>query len=184
MDKHYLIFERHAHSVVFFVRAQNPTEAVWRFISGESRDAVRQADGSVFLDTDLGPRRYAHPLSYIEAMYKTDGEWQIREMPDWCWQEDYSEIFCGESADGAPEVIAECRPVFEVECPGAEAEAFVWYLKKGSLVTFYRRGIYQIEVLMRYVLDWDGKSATVRGWSGDHEHLMSELSLVPRRPGG
>ena len=124
---------------------------------------------------------YPHPLAYIEAIFKTDGEWQIRELPDWTWQDDFGEIFCGESEDGPPAVIAECRVPFAQELPDVEAEAFVWYLKAGTLVTFYQRETYKIKVLKRYVWNWDGTEVTIKEWDGDHEAIITALSLVPPR---
>ena len=178
MDQRYLIFQRDAHSVVYFAQGQTIEEAIWNYISEISSEAKRNADGSL----SEGAVQYSHPLAYIEANEKIYHEWQIRRLPDWAWADRFSEIFCGESIDGPPSVIAECRKHFVKDFPGSRAKAFVWYLEQGTLVTFFRKkGAFAITVLKRYLLDWDGNELTIEEWTGDYEEILQSLSLIPPR---
>ena len=173
-----MIFERGAHSVVYFVQGQTTEEAIWNYISEISSSATRHADGSISEDT----LQYPHPLAYIEAIDKIHHEWQIRDLPDWAWADPFSEIFCGESMDGPPEVIAECRKRLVQDVPGSRAKAFVWYLNQGTLVTFYhKKSPFNITVLKRYLWNWNGTELTVKEWAGDYAEIVDSLSLVPPR---
>lgn len=176
-EKRYLIFEREWHSVVQMIRADTTTQALWDYIAEQNRDAVLQADGSV-IDGDI---HFPHPLAYIEARYKTEGEWQIRELPDWAWEDNFAEVFCGESADGGPSVISDCRKHFAREFPKIRARAFLWYLKNGTLVTFYRRRGTEINLLKRYLWNWDGHQLTVEEWHGSYDEIADALLLLPSR---
>src|SRR5688572_29599328 len=135
MNKRFLIFERGAHSVVHFVQASGATEAITRFIVNQNSRTLLKLDGSV----QEGLHFYPHPLAYIESVYKAQGEWQIRELPEWVWQAEIVEAFCGESEDGPASIIADCRAHFAREFPRRRASAFVWYLRDGALVTFYQK---------------------------------------------
>lgn len=177
MDKHYLIFVRNSHSVVFFVQGRTPTDALWNYIAGEDDQVTLNADGSL----TEGAHDYAHPLAYIEATEKIYHEWQIREVPDWAWSDSFAELFCGESTDGPPSVIADCRRQFVKDIPHSRANAFVWYLKEGALVTFYRKHGPQITVMKRYRWNWDGHRVTVEEWVGDHEQIVQALYLKTYR---
>jgi hypothetical protein len=179
MNETYLIFQRLAHAVIYFVQASSVNEAIWKYISEENDDAVLQADGSV---NEEG-RSYPHPLAYIEANEKIHYEWQIRRLPEWVWQREVVEAFCGESDDGPAMVIADCRKRLRQAFPRSRAKAFVWYLKKGTLVTFYRRqGAFRIKVLKRYLWDWDGKELTVEDWDGGYQEILDGLDLEPFKP--
>jgi hypothetical protein len=164
--------------VINFVRAESLIEALWLYIVNENDSATRLADGSV----KDGSIYYTHPLAYIEAMYKIPQgvcEWQIREMPEWAWNDPYNEIFCGESSDGPTEVIAACRKQLLQEIPYSRAKAFLWYLKGGkTLVSFYRKAKpFQITILKRYLYEWDGKNELIDEWSGTYGELVNLLNI-------
>jgi hypothetical protein len=181
MQETYLIFTRqpHSHSVVFLIRALSVKEAIGHYLRKQVNDSiVLNADGSVH----EGHSHYPHVLSYIEAHEKITGEWQIRQMPEWVWQTQVVEAFCGESEDGPAEVIKECHPHLKQAFPGSRAKAFVWYLNQGVLVTFYRKAdAFQIEILVRYLCQWDGVQTTIEEWRGDYEEVIASLFLEPYR---
>lgn len=179
MNETYLIFARHAHSVIFFVQASSASEAIWRYVSDQSDKVVLQPDDSV---QDEG-RHYPHLLAYIEAIEKMHGEWQIRRLPEWVWQGQVVEAFCGESEDGPAEVIRQCREHFAKAFPGSRAKAFVWYLNQGTLVTFYRKqGAFNIRVLVRYLWDWDGHRLLIEEWTGDYQQIIADMRIEPYKP--
>lgn len=182
MNETYLIFVRNAHSVIYFVQASSINEAIGKYVSSMDDKVVLQADGSVLSGDD----QYPHLLAYIEANEKRYGEWQIRKLPDWVWQTPLVEAFCGESKDGPARDIEECRKHFVEAFPKSRAKAFVWYLKQGTLVTFYRKqGPFNIEVLKRYLIPrryiWDPNShiLTVEEWDGDYQKIVDSFSLEP-----
>lgn len=103
-------------------------------------------------------------------------------MPDWAWTNPFSEIFCGESLDGPPAVIAECRKRLVKDVPGSRAKAFVWYLAQGTLVTFYhKKGAFNITVLKRHLWNWNGREMTVEEWTGSYDEIVNSLNLMPPR---
>ncbi|MGI4788675.1 MAG: hypothetical protein ACRYFS_07470, partial [Janthinobacterium lividum] len=177
-NKRYLIFSRGAHPVVYFVHGQTTGEATWNYIRELSPEMKRNADGSI----SDGAIQYSHPLAYIEATEKIYHEWQIRELPDWTWTDGFSEIFCGESQDGPLSDIEECREHFSEAFPRSRAKAFVWCLKQGHLVTFYRKlRASKIKVLKRYLLNWSGRQMTIEEWIGGYEEIVDALDLLPPR---
>ena len=176
MNKTYLIFVRNAHSVIYFVRAISLSEAMCKYITEQSSKVVLLPDGSL-QDEDI---HYPHPLAPIEANEKVHGEWQIRELPEWVLQGHVVEAFCGESQDGPASVIAECRKHFAEAFPKARAKAFVWYLKQGTLVTFYRRkNPFEVVILKRYLWDWDGNNLAIVEWKGGYEQILESLETMP-----
>jgi hypothetical protein len=177
--KRFMIFLRHAHPVIYFVHAEDTLDAIRTYIQRVEGDAILQSDGSCLEDGV----RYPHPLAYIEATEKTCGEWQIRELPDWAWEDDFTEVFCGESEDGPRMVIDDCRPLFESEFGRRRAKAFLWYLEGlAAVVTFYQRGgPSRIKVLRRYLHRWDGKGLVVEPWEGDYDDIVANLKLLPPR---
>lgn len=182
MNETYLIFDRHVHSVIHFVQATSVSEAIWKYISYQREDAILQADGSIRGEDDY----YPDLLTYIEASGKMHGEWQIRKMPEWVWervrQGQVVEAFCGESQDGPAEVIMQCRKHFTKAYPRSRAKAFVWYLKQGTLVTFYHKKGYNIRVLKRYLWDWNGDRLKIEDWTGGNEQILESLLLEPYKP--
>lgn len=177
MNRHFLIFERGAHSVVHFVRAATITEAIRSYLAEQNSEIVFQSDGSLL----EGKTRYEHLLAYVEAHYKVYDEWQIRELPEWAWLDAVAEVFCGESADGPLSIIDDCRPRFESRFPGVRARAFLWYLREGTLVTFYRKRANRLTILQRYLWNWDGHTLTVEEWHGGYEEITKALFLFPPR---
>ena len=174
-NKLFLIFDKGAHSVVYFVRAKSLREAILQFLLNQNHELKLEADGAL----REGAASYPHPLAYVERWYKIYGEWQIRELPEWTLQQPVSEVFCGESEDGPPEIIAICRRELQKRFPRSRAPAFVWYFRQGTLVTFYRKGKSgQIEILQRYLWNWNGRAETVEVWNGDYEQLLTELNVT------
>lgn len=168
---HYLIFDRYAHSVVTFVRAEGVAEAMVSYIAND--------DPSF----NSGDDPTEHPLAYIESVYKTTREWQIRALPEWAWQDAFVEAFCGEEVAGGPsEVIDDCRTVFARDFPRRRARAFVWYLRSGILVTFYQKGRRsRIDVLRRYLWSLEGDGHVIQAWNGDYDEIIDALRLEPPR---
>ena len=167
------------HSVVYFILAENVTQAMARFLVNQNDFLTQLANGYLLEGLDL----VRHPLAYVKANYKIHGEWQIRELPEWTLQHQVAEVFCGESSDGPAEIIAICRTELKKIFPRSRPRAFVWYLKQGTLVTFYRRGKpFQIEVVKRYLWNWHGHDETLEEWAGDYEQITADLAVEPIRP--
>jgi len=178
MNKRYLIFVGESHSVIYFVQAPTVVEAIKTYIEGLGGRVAVNDNGTV----QDGDDSYPHPLAYIEATAKTHGEWQIREMPDWVWQGQIVEAFCGESKFGVESVVAECRERFMSAFPRARAKAFVWYFREGTLVTFYWKRAMQMTVIQRYLWNWDGNKKTLEEWTGDYAEIIDGLLLETYKP--
>jgi hypothetical protein len=175
MNKTYLIFDRGHHSVIYLLQAESLRAAISKYIS-EYCSTTTNEDGSLLEDGIF----YPHVLAYIEAFYKVCGEWQIRELPEWVFQGHLVEAFCGESPDGPESLISDCRKRFSEEFPDSLAEAFVWYLKQGTLVTFYQKvQASEITILKRYLWNWSGRTLSVEDWDGDYDQILDSLNIVP-----
>jgi hypothetical protein len=187
MKKQFLIFSRSGdgHSVVELVRARSPLEAIQRLMKEQKDHLIFCQDGSVVMPYGRRKIHYPHPLAYIEANEKVHGEWQIREVPEWVWSSDYEEAFCGEDASDIEWCLKFCRPVLRQELPRSRAPGFVWYLRDGALVTFYRRTrSFEIEVLRRYLIAKSARrgmkanGTLVSRWTGGYPELLDQLYLV------
>jgi hypothetical protein len=178
--RHYTIFRggRGAHSVLFLLRAATPADAILHFLGDEDAPLRLEDDESLTLTRGKTSIRYEHPLAYVEAVYKTEGEWQIREVRDEeAWESACEEVFCCENAGDVEGYVERCLPVFRRTHPRSRALAFVWYLRAGPLVTFYRKkGTHQISVLQRYLLD-AARGHEIVPWTGGYEELMDQLWL-------
>jgi hypothetical protein len=123
VKKHYSIFmgPRGGHAATFFVRAPTPLAAIQRFMEEEDGTLTFSPDGSVLAPYGRKPIHYPHPLAYIEACHKTEGEWSIDELPDWVWEADYQEVFCGENSSDIEDYLDRCRSVLRQEVPRSPA---------------------------------------------------------------
>jgi hypothetical protein len=186
MKKHYLIFSRpgEGHSVVHLVRAHTPLEAIQQLMREDDDTLVFASDGSIVMPYGRKRIYYPHPLAYIEANEKVWGEWQIRELPEHVWGADYEEIFCGENSDDIEWYLDYCRPVLRREFPRSRAPGFVWYLRHGVLVTFYRRSRpFEIQELGRYLIPkivrrGMREGSHVSAWTGGYSDLLDQLLLL------
>lgn len=176
MEEMYLIFERREDICVSFIRAASLTDAVRAYLDTRTKQGVVTGpDGSIIIDR----QSYAHPLAFIEAGFKTDGEWQIRQLPKEACTATVTE-FWGDDTRYPAEMIDACRPYFRKAFPRSRAKAFAWYLEQGTLVTFYHKPKpYTIIVLARYLWSWASGSLTIEEWHGDYQALADSLSLKP-----
>jgi hypothetical protein len=194
--RHFIVFSggHGGHSVIHFVAAPDLLTAVKHFIlwsdggTAQSPDdpgntamstnwTTIHPDNSVECVTDA-PKTiiYPHPLAFIEAMYKPHEEWQIRELPDRVWTDPVAEVFCGENAGDVEVYIDECRPLLRNQYPRSRAKAFIWYVKDGVIVTFFKRaGWYQIDVLARYLIPFGSPPGNAQPWSGTYDELLDML---------
>ncbi|MCW3096202.1 MAG: hypothetical protein JWL77_1820 [Chthonomonadaceae bacterium] len=173
-QQRYLIFSHvTVHAVVHIVEAPNLTDALWHYIwMVHNPDIVRRPDGSLEDDGLV----YEHPLEFIEANEKRYGEWQMRLLLEPTPEEPVTEAFCGDDEDNVEYVVAECRRKFGTK----RTKAFVWYVREGTLVTFYRKSKpYRIKVLKRYLCNYEGGPRNIRVWKGDYTDLMDALYLLP-----
>jgi hypothetical protein len=181
---HYLVFlkGREDHSVGYSVREETPDAAIRRFLAEQDEQLAFHPDGSLSFPYEGSAIRYPHPLACIEALYKTSGEWQLRELPKAALTSEYQELFVGEHPHDVERLVKECRPAFREQFPHARASAFVWYLQTGALVTFYRRNRrkrpFAIQVLQRYLINWPD-FPQFASWDGDYAQLLEQLWLKP-----
>jgi hypothetical protein len=165
------------HSVVFLLTALTPLDALFQYLRYEDSQLTFNDDGTV--DDRHERIHYEHPLAYIEEAYRSYGEWQLREFPERAFSEPCAEIACGERPADIEGYVEQCRPLFRKSHPRSRARAFVWYLRSGPLVTFYRKkGRYRVEVLARYLLDLEQRRGFIP-WTGTHPEIFDQLWLGP-----
>ena len=193
ITNHYIVFEKSVQSVVHIVQGETLAAAVWNYIIRDQTEAALQPDGSVF----AWGVNYPHPLAYIERWHKTEGEWQIRDLPDWAWSDASAQVFTDKGPDDVAQALESCLDKFLKRFPKADAQWFVWPLKTGVLVTFYQTKHLELKIMRRYLWQWNGKRETIVEWKGDFAQLAEELdtqtvrmslgagaSLVSLSPGG
>ncbi|BDI31662.1 hypothetical protein CCAX7_37130 [Capsulimonas corticalis] len=171
MTNHYLIFEKSAHAVIHIIQGGTLTEALWNYIVRDQTEATLQEDGSVFAWGTL----YPHPLSYIERWHKIEGDWQIRDLPDWAWSDPSAQVFADKGPYNTALATESCLAKFRKRFPKADAQFFVWPLKTGVLVTFYQQKHLELKIMKRYLWVWDGKREKISEWKGDEAQLAEEL---------
>ena len=192
--KHFIIFQRtDGHCATWLVRASSLAEAMTKYHIQESGTAELLADGAIRTQ-GCGSTLlvYSHPLECIESEFKSaDGldsrSWEIRELQEQHWQEDFAEVFCSADPYAIENYIRLCRPEFHKAFPQSRARAFVWYLKSGPLVTFHRRKKKQcrwpIEVLGRYHLPWK-TWPQVNEWHGTYDAILEQMDTAYPLPQG
>ena len=151
-------------------------------------EVTAEGEGETFITSDGygGKIVYTHPLECIEAEEKIwhGGEgWnggEIKELTDAHWDASYLEVFCSENPFDVESYIQICQPLLRAHYPRSRARGFVWYLKDGPLVTFYRRKNrarrWPIEILVRYLLPWkDWPQA--QEWTGSLDDILEQLKV-------
>ncbi|MCW3059016.1 MAG: hypothetical protein JWQ02_837 [Capsulimonas sp.] len=181
MTNHYIVFEKTVHSVVHIVQGDTLAAAIWNYIIRDQTEAALQPDGAVF----AWGVTYPHPLAYIERWHKCEGDWQIRELPDWAWSDPSAQIFNDKGPDDVTQALESCLEKFVKRSPKADAQWFVWPLTTGVLVTFYQTKHLELKILRRYLWTWNGKREKIVEWKGDYAQLAEELDTqtVHMRPG-
>lgn len=180
---HYFIFEapQDGHTVVTMLQAASRYEALQRYFEEEYlRSQIRlNEDGTITDSTTRRPDTYPHLLAFIEATGKVLGEWQMRRLPASSWETPFRPVFCGERRPDVENYFDLCRPIFQKEFPRSRAQAFLWYLTDGLLVTFYRRprrSGQPLQILKRYMIPNETYPQAFP-WEGSYEELLDHLRL-------
>ena len=200
--EHFIIFERSfGHCVTYLVQAISLKEASIKFAVREFRCKV-QEDGTIIFNQ----HRYSHPLELIEAEYKwharydelqwdkkqnkllNGSSWEIRGLPAAAWESEAAEVFCSADTFSIGSYIELCRLALRKRLPHSRARAFVWYLKDGPLVTFYR-GKFDtgpIEIVGRYLIPWQRQhypnpytitEDMVQEWHGSFDDVLDQMHI-------
>ena len=110
-------------------------------------------------------------------MHKSCGEWMITAADPALLERDYTEgLVVGERTADIEGYVASALRALRKDCPRIRPQAFVWYLRSGPLVTFYRRRKCGITVVARYVLR-EGSLDQFDRWTGSEEELVDQLWL-------
>jgi hypothetical protein len=185
--KHFIMFQRTGgHCTTWLVRAPTLRDAMQQYVLAQGAQAELLKDGSLSVDDGYGGKIvYAHPLACIEAEEKTWAGWEVRELQEEHWQAGFAEVFCSENPHDLKEHIQHCLPLLRQRYPRSRARAFVWYLRDGPLVTFYRRAYQRrrrrIEILVRYHIPWTEWPRAYE-WEGTHDTILEQMvtnSLLP-----
>lgn len=194
MKKHFAVFSA---GRLTLIQGGTVVDAMQRFIANEHPDVTQCADGSVLDQIGRRRIRYAHPVAFLEARYKTcvgyeNGGWELRELPEWVWEADYvDEVVVLPDVRVVEQRVSQCRQVLRRELPRSRARAFVWHLRDGPLVTFYRRvGPWEIDVVRRYLVNQDLErqgELFISPWVGGYDEIAANLWLTwlpAERPAG
>jgi hypothetical protein len=183
--RHFIIFRRtDGHCGTWLVRSACLRNALTKYAI-EEYAAVERDSNLLVSDGYGGEVVYSHPLACIEAQAKTwsggagwNG-WEIRELFPQHFEAEFAEVFCSENPAEIEDYIALCRPLLRKSYPRSRARAFVWYLKDGPLVTFYRfpRQRYRdpLEILGRYHLRW--QEWQPQKWEGTYDDILEQMAM-------
>jgi len=183
---HYIIFRRtDNHCATWLVRAPSLRDAMLQYTVSWAGSAKLRDDGRLAVnDGEGGQVIFEHPLACIEAGEKiwNGGKgwngWEIRQLQPQHWEAAFAEVFCSENPYDVEEHIECCRPLLRQSYPRSRARAFLWYLKDGPLVTFYRpvrRGRrWPIKVLGRYLLPWK-EWPQAQEWTGTYDDILEQM---------
>jgi len=176
------------HKYGGLVCADNPTEAIQRFIvEQEDKEWLEfHEDGSLtwYVPFEKRTITYPHVVAYLESHWRVGGEWHLWEFPPEPTTEPYiADWFCTHHEDEVATAIRYSRPELRRDFPGRKPRAFVWYLRCGTLVTFYYynrfKTPFQIHVLARYLLTRPTEDVEVRRWRGTYQDIMDQFRLRP-----
>ena len=185
--RYFVIFERsYDHCVMRLERAPSLREALATY-SLRRQGAELLEDGSIQMGdsyTNNGKMIFSHPLECIESMEKADhwngNSWEIQELWDQYWEDQSAQIFSSSDPDDIRGYIDVCRPIFRAAFPQSRAEAFVWPLKDGPLVTFHRRKNprrrWPIEIMARYLMTWKDWEQ-VLPWHGTYDDILEQMLI-------
>lgn len=199
---HFIVFHRSfGHCVTHLIQAGSLREALAKYAVKEL-DCGVQEDGTLIYDN----RKYSYPLELIEAEYKrhsrydelqwdekqdkllNGSSWEIHALPTAAWEAETAEVFCSAEPYSIGSYIELCRPVLRKKIPHSRARAFVWYLKDGPLVTFYR-GKFDtgpLEIVGRYLIPWQRQhypkpytmtEDMVQEWHGSFDDVLDQMHV-------
>jgi hypothetical protein len=187
---HYIIFHRtDGHCATWLVSAPSLKDAMIQYTLDQYADAELHEDGRFALDYG-GRVFYDHPLACIEEEKAWNGGqgwngWEIRQLQPAHWEAACAEVFCSEDPDEVKEHIECCRPLLRQKHPRSRAKGFVWYLKEGPLVTFYRparRGCrWPIKISGRYLLPWK-EWPQAQEWTGTYDDILDQMKTASPLP--
>jgi hypothetical protein len=185
---HYIIFRRtDGHCATWLVRAASLREAMLQYTLDwcAGSEALLDDRRLAVDDGDGGQVIYEHPLACIEAREKTHWSgwdwngWEIKQLQPQHWEAAFAEVFCSENPNDVKEYIECCRPLLRQKYPRSRARAFIWYLKEGPLVTFYRparRGRrWPVKILGRYLLPWK-EWPQAQEWTGTYDDILEQMA--------
>ena len=185
-SRHFIVFQRtDSHCATWLVRADSLVGAIERYLRDECGVEVLP-DGRMRAP-GCGSRyvTYTHWLECLESEVKSEDwcwehGWEIRELQEAHWAADLAEVMCSDNPRQVVHHIAVCRPALRLAFPRSRARAFLWYLKTGPLVTFYRRKTarcrWPIEVLVRYQLPWE-TWPQVKEWHGTLDDILEQMVI-------
>jgi len=175
--KHYVIYHRgrESHGVVTLVHDASLAGAVTKYVLADDDQLTVHADGSV--EVRVGSQRlfYPHVIAYVEALYKTAGEWQIKDVPAPALSgTGVTDLLICEHPSEVEDAIRRCRANLYQDFPRSRARGFLWYTTAGTVVTFYKkRRDYQIDVVARYLIHrWESRTSR---WEGGYVELAALL---------
>jgi hypothetical protein len=181
----YLFFvgSKFAHPFASLVCAADFETAVRLFEMDLDPDVQFLPDGSVRLRVDAQEYRYGDWLDYVECCHRWAGEWMVARLPapegDGVW-----DLLVAEGAGDAAEYAGRCRKAAPGEWWRGKSY-FIWWLRSGVIVTFYRRvDAWRIRVTERFLFDdrreprlWYGTTRDVA------RRIEDEVEAGPFRPG-
>lgn len=188
-SRHFIIFQRTPnHCATWLLKADTLYDAFRKYALDQFAREGENGDLIVNTGSD-DPIIFDHPLPCIEAIEKNQpyyrlgwSGWEIREIGQECWDAEMAEVFCSENPYDIREYISLCRPLLSESLPDSKARAFVWYLKDGPLVTFYRKRSsrwdwHPLQYLGRFLIPW-AESSKPREWQGTYDDILDQMRIV------
>jgi len=175
--RRYLIYYRvrGSHGYIALAHDESMVGAIGKYLSDNEQDLLFPSDGSVLCRGGSHELSYPHVLAYVEALYKTTGEWQIKQVATQALNgTGIDDLLVCEHPDEVDAAVRRCRPNLWRDVPRSRARAFLWYTSVGTIVTYYKkRRDYQIDVVGRYLIH--RRDNQISRWEGGYNELVSLL---------
>jgi len=176
---HFMIFSEYAHPHVYLLSASSVREAVRNY--GLEDGAFEECNGLLINDVYPGRAQiFSCELQAIECWERSIMPWSIKQLKDEDWSAPLAQVYSSETPSDLKKYVALCREQFGSQ-HDLPRKAFVWPLRDGPLVTFYRQrkkyGPIRPEAIgQRFIIPWATWPKVVE-WKGGYDTILEELVL-------
>jgi len=197
----FIVFKRTAgHCYVERIPADSLIDALQKYLAYDLEaspvpDSARvELDGKCYHCLELVEFWHKANSKYDELELDSAGvllnhqSWQINEAGYPADKHGVVPLLCSYEPSSIANYIELCRGIFRKAHPRSRARAFVWYLRHGPLVTFYRNRDPNLdkplEIAARYLIRWQKDKypqpysltpEMIEEWPGTYDDILEQL---------
>ena len=175
--KYYIVTSTGGHPELDLILAETLQEALRQYAVHWL--ASVDSDGSLYVVSNMRKDiKYSHDLEAIEFSEKIyDNEWTISKLDDDAFSTDIQCVYRGIPQAEKEKYVKLCRKSVG-KTTRLFRKAFLWYLRSGVLVTFFRTRSYAMvfpnNLMQRYLVE-PGDPPVVREWSGSYDDILQDM---------